>query len=148
VSTTRHATRGDVVDEIAVVPPLQRSLSTTTTVSGGTSSTGTSTHSYDGQRRLTQTMATSQVAGQTVSSTTTYTAWDSAGRPTAGSTVVAGFTTAINYTYDNATRTQSTTTNGVTCSQTFDANGIPTTGTCSNGASTTFTTLTTLQICR
>lgn len=148
VSTTRHATRGDVVDEIAVIPPLQRSLGTTTTVSGSTSSTGTSAHTYDGQRRLLQTVGTSSVAGQTVTSTTTYTAWDASGRPTAGTTATAGFSTSVNYTYDNATRTQSTTNSGVTCSQTFDANGIPTVGTCSNGAQTTFTTLTTLQVCR
>ena len=32
VSTTRHATRGDVVDEVSVIPPLQRSLGTTTTL--------------------------------------------------------------------------------------------------------------------
>ncbi len=150
VSTTRHASRGDVVDEIAVIPPLQRSLGTTTTVTGGgLNSTGTSAHTYDAQRRLVSTVATSTAAGQTFTSTTTFTAWDSAGRPTAS--VASGQGAASNtFSYDNGTRTQVSTTvgSGVSCSQVFDANGIPTVGTCSNNTSSTFTTLSTLQVCR
>ncbi len=54
VSVTRHATLGDVVDEVSVIPPLNRALSTTTTVTGAAqNSTGTATFGYDGQRRLT-----------------------------------------------------------------------------------------------
>lgn len=145
VSVTRHATRGDVVDEISVIPPLQRALSTTTTVTGGPlNSTGTATLSYDGQRRHTSTVATTTAAGVTTTTTTTNTAWDSAGRVTASTSG----STSSTFTYDNATRTQVSTTAGVSCNQVFDANGIPTIGTCSNGPSSTFTTLTTLQVCR
>jgi len=146
VSVTRHASRGDVVDEVAVIPPLNRSLSTTTTITGSINSVGTSTHTYDAQRRLVQTVSTTTQSGQATNATTTYTAWDSAGRPTAGST--GG--TQLSFSYDNATRTQVSTTigSGVSCSQVFDSNGNPTTGTCTNGATTTFTTMTTVQVCR
>ncbi|MEQ1757560.1 MAG: hypothetical protein ABL986_04525 [Vicinamibacterales bacterium] len=148
VSTTRHASRGDVVDEIAVIPPLNRALGTTTTVTGaGLNSTGTSVLTQDGQRRLATIVATSTSGGQTVTSTTTYSAWDSSGRPTAG-TISGSGGGSVNYSYDNAARTQSSTQSGVTCTQTFDVNGIPTTGTCTNGVTTTFTTLSTLQVCR
>ncbi len=149
VSTTRHASRGDVVDEVAVIPPLNRSLGTTTTVSGaGLNSTNTATNTYDGQRRLVMTTAVSQTAGlPSVTSTTTYTTWDSAGRPTAGSTVAGGVTTPVSYAYDNATRTQTQTSGGTSCTQTFDTNGNPLVGNCA-GAVATFTTLTTQQVCR
>lgn len=147
VSTTRHSTRGDAVDEVSVIPPLQRSLGTTTTVTGGAlNTTGASTHSYDAQRRLVSTVAVTTGSGQNATSTTTYTAWDSAGRPTASTSSASSST----YTYDNATRTQVSAAvgTGVSCSQVFDANGNPTVGTCSNGATSTFTMLTTLQVCR
>ena len=147
VSTTRHATRGDVVDEISVIPPLQRAISTTTTVTGGAlNTTGTSTFTYDAQRRLTSIVATTTGSGQNVTSTTTYTAWDSAGRPTASTSPSSSST----YSYDNATRTQVSTTvgSGVSCSQVFDVNGNPTVGTCTNGATSTLTMLSTLQVCR
>lgn len=147
VSTTRHTTRGDVVDEVSVIPPLQRSVGTTTTVTGGAlNSTGTSTHNYDAQRRLVSTVAATTTSGQNATSTTTFTAWDSAGRPTASTSSGSSST----YTYDNATRTQVSTAvgTGVSCSQVFDTNGNPTVGTCSNGATSTLTMLTTLQVCR
>jgi YD repeat-containing protein len=148
VSVTRHASRGDVVDEVSVIPPLNRSISTTTTITGTVNSVGTSVHTYDAQRRLVQTASTTQQqSGQTTTSTTTYTAWDSAGRPTAGSTSTG---TQLSFTYDNASRTQVSTTvgSGVSCSQVFDQNGNPTTGTCTNGATTTMTMMTTVQVCR
>jgi len=148
VSTTRHATRGDVVDEVSVIPPRQRALGTTTTVTGGgLNTTGTSTLTYDAQRRPISIVATTTGSGQNVMSTTTYTAWDSAGRPTASTSMGGSNST---YSYDDATRTQVSTTvgSGVSCSQVFDVNGNPTVGTCTNGATSTLTMLSTLQVCR
>ena len=147
VSVTRHASRGDLVDEISVIPPLNRSISTTTTISGSLKSVGTSTHTYDAQRRLLRTESSTTQAGRTTTTTTTYTAWDSAGRPTAGSNSAGN---RLSFTYDNATRTQVSTTvgSGVSCSQVFDQNGNPATGTCTNGTKSTFTTMTTVQVCR
>jgi YD repeat-containing protein len=148
VSVTRHATRGDVVDEVSVIPPLNRSLGTTTTTSGTrvSSSTCTSTHEYDAQKRLLSTRSTSQPGGQTT--TITYTAWDSAGRPTSGTSTGGRQSLPQSFTYDNATRTQTNTNAGVTCTQTFDVNGNPAVGRCANGATATTTVLTTQEICR
>ena len=107
---------------------------------------GTSTHTYDAQRRLVQTVSTTTQGGQTTTANTTFTAWDSAGRPTASTSGTSQST----FVYDNATRTQVSTAvgTGVSCTQVFDQNGNPTTGTCTNGATSTFTTMTTLQVCR
>jgi hypothetical protein len=146
VSVTRHATRGDVVDEVSVIPPLNRALGTTTTITGaGPTTTNTATLGQDGQRRLVSITAVSQPSGQTT--TTTYTAWDSAGRPTAGTVVGAGQPIGQTFSYDNASRTQTSASSGVTCTQTFDQNGNPSVGTCP-GSTATMTVLTTQQICR
>jgi hypothetical protein len=80
-------------------------------------------------------------------SITTYTAWDSSDRPTAATVTSAGGTSQQSFTYDNATRTQTSTQSGVTCTQVFDQNGNPTLGTCP-GSTSTFTMLSTQQICR
>lgn len=146
VSITRHATVADVVDEVSVVPPLNRALGTTTTVKGaGLDTTGTSTLTHDGRKRLTTIAAVSQPGGQT--STTTYTAWDAAGRPTAGTLASGRQSTAQTMRYDDSTRTQTISTNGQMCTQTFDENGNPAAGAC-GGSTATTTVLTTQQICR
>lgn len=146
VSVTRHTTKADVVDEVSVVPPRMLALGTTTTLNPGSAATvvNAGTIIYDSQRRPV-TLSNVSSSGQT--STTTYTAWDSSGRPTAGATVSASGSIPVNYAYNDATRTQSTTNSGITCTQTFDANGNPLLGTCS-GSVATFTTLTTQQVCK
>jgi len=147
VSTTRNSSRGDVVDEVSVIPPLTLSTSTTSRIlSGGTvpASGGTATRTFSGRRVLTQTNVP-QPSGPT--STTTFTAWDSSDRPIAATTVTGQGSSQQLFTYDNATRTQTMTQSGVTCSQAFDLNGNPTVGTCPGQTSTT-TVLTTQQICR
>src|SRR5207247_1833070 len=90
--------------------------STTTSNSGGCGiSTATTTYTYDSQRRLTQ---TTNVGG-----TTTWTAWDSAGRPTTGNS--PGATYGI--VYDDTARTSTTssaTSSGTSVGiLTYDANG-------------------------
>ena len=147
VSTTRNSSRGEVVDEVSVIPPLTLSSSTTSNVlPGGTSPAtgGTATRTFSGRRVVVQTNVATP-SGQT--STTTYSAWDSSDRPTAATQVSGGQTTQIAYTYDNATRTQTSSQSGVTCSQTFDQNGNPLVGTCPGSTATT-TMLTTQQVCR
>ncbi len=144
-STTKNSSRGEVVDEVSVIPPLNLSSSTTTNIQGGgtvPASSGTATRTFSGRRILTQ---TSVSGAQTT--TTTYTAWDSSERPTAATMTGTGQSSQITYAYDNATRTQSMTQSGVTCTQTFDQNGNPLVGNCA-GSSSTFTMLTTQQICR
>jgi YD repeat-containing protein len=120
-------------------------LQSVTTANAGSCGTGTSTSTfnYDSQRRLVSVVSGGQP--------TTYTAWDSAGRPTSGS---FGNTTIVN-TYNDATRTwvqlQATGASTSTTTTTFDANGIQlsvvnVTG--PNQSTTTYTNLVTNQVCR
>src|SRR5262245_21531207 len=74
------ASVADIVDEVSVNPPLFRVLTVAgTVVSGGVTTSNLGTYSYDGQKRLTRVVSTG--------STTTYSAWDNVGRPTAATTV-------------------------------------------------------------
>jgi hypothetical protein len=146
VSVTRHASRADVVDEVSVNPPLNLALGTTTTVSGvGLNTTSTTVLTYDARRRPTGMTAVQQPGAQT--STTVYTAWDAAGRATAATITAGRQGSAQTLSYNDATRTQSMTTGGVTCTQSFDENGNPAVSRCAGSTATT-TVLTTQQICR
>jgi YD repeat-containing protein len=148
VSVTRHASVADVVDEVAVNPPLQLSLGTTTTITGGgagTDATTDSTPDYDDRKRLISLTAESRPSRQR--STTTYTAWDAAGRPTMGTVLAGRQKSTVTMSYDDSRRMQSQTSNGITCTQTFDANGNPAIGSCAGSTATT-TVLTTQRICK
>ena len=144
VSTYRST--ADFVDEVRVIPSLTMQTSTTTTF-GGDCDSGTSTvsHVYDSQRRL--------VSSTTGGVVTTYTAWDSVGRPTAGS--YPG--TTIANTYNDSTRTWVQTQRGGvtgatrTTTVTYDANGAQTSVVVISGAitaTTTFNTTATAQVCK
>jgi hypothetical protein len=147
-SVNTYRSKDDFVDEVRVVPGLTLQTSTTTTNSGGCGSlTSTVNYTYDAQRRLTS--FTTTTLG--VSGTTTYTAWDSAGRPTAGS--FAG--TAIQNMYDEAARTmtQTQTAGGGTSTTvtTFDANGNQVSVVAKSGqvtTTTTFSNTATAQLCK
>jgi YD repeat-containing protein len=109
----------DFVNEVRVIPPVFLATGTTNQNSaacGGAAAAGSLTYQYDGQRRLTG-MTTS------LGVVTTYTAWDSQGRPTTGSDNKGG---TISFSYDDAARTQVQTQNpGNTVSTSvFDTNGI------------------------
>jgi len=146
VSVTRHASLADVVDEVSVNPPRNLALGTTTTVTGlALNTTTTSVQTYDARRRPTGLTAVQQPGAQT--STTVYTSWDAAGRPTAA-TITAGRQGGSQvFSYNDGTRTQSMTSGGMTCTQTFDENGNPAVSRCAGSTATT-TVLTTQQICR
>ena len=145
VSTYRSTS--DFVDEVGVIPTLTMQTSTTTTSGGGCDlGTRTVNYVYDSQRRL-----KSSTTGSVV---TTYTAWDSAGRPIAGS--YPG--TTIANTYNDSTRTWvKTEAGGVTgkgiwtTTVTYDANGAQTSVVIISGAiteTTTFNTTATAQVCK
>ena len=140
-SVTTHATREDVVDEVKVVPPRLLARGTTTTIAGANRSTSTATNTYDSQRRLLTTTSVESGSGRTT--TTRYTAWDTAGRPTAGTTGASSFT----HVYNDAARTQTSMSSGVSCTNTFDANGNPVSGVCP-GSVSKWTIVSTAQICR
>ena len=141
------------VDEVSVSPPLVRrttDITTNSSVCGAPSVT--TTYSYDAQNHL----LTARDAA--TGSTTTYSAWDAAGRPLAGTN--AGPPSA-NYTlvHNASTRqtvTTSTVSNGVviTTTQTYDTNGTQTgsnvtvTGVAGSNVTTSTTVLTTAQTCK
>src|SRR5262245_33468305 len=90
----------DFVDEVSVIPPIFRTTNTVNTNSGSCGSTVvTQTFTYDSQRRLTQ--ITNSANG-----VLTYTAWDSSGRPTTGT---SNGTLQISIVYNDAGRAWSET---------------------------------------
>jgi hypothetical protein len=145
----------DFVDEVSVIPPLTRwtGLTITSTGSSGTVTT-TNTNSFDGQKRWTQNLANTP---GTASVITTYTAWDSAGRATAGNLTTGAGLTTIAFTYNDAARTQTQTSStpgfatyvGVS---TFDANGNMTQNVATvdgaTVANSTVTIVTTGRVCK
>ncbi|MCC7008949.1 MAG: hypothetical protein IT184_09050 [Acidobacteria bacterium] len=138
---TSYRSVAEFVDEVKVVPPL--TLSIGTTASGGTAFS--LVNGYDGQRRLTG--FTNSSSGGAIN--TVYTAWDSSGRPTAGSGSATG---ALTIVYNDAARTATTTITGLGVQvATYDANGNPVTLLQNYGAgsvTTTTTILATGTVCK
>jgi len=148
--TSRFASRADIVDEVSVIPPLSRSLGTTTvTTIGGFALTATATNSYDSQRRLTSVaIVTSPVP---LSTTFTYSAWEASGRPTAGTVAISpGPSGSVSITYNNPDRTVTRNDGLNTCIQRSDLNGNIQGETCTgtSPSTTTVTVQSTLQICK
>lgn len=147
-AVSAYNSTADFIDEERVIPPAFLRTSDVQTSDGspscGTASLQTTSYVYDAQRRLTEI-----VRGP---STTSYTAWDSAGRPTQGTLPIG---TPVTIAYDSTARTRTETTgvgaatNVVTT--TFDANGIPTkVVTVTAGVTTTVTTQvsSTARVCK
>jgi hypothetical protein len=137
-TATTYAPVADIVDEVSVIPPLMRPLRVSGTVtSGGTTTTSSGTFSYDAQKRITR-------QGYDGGTTTTYSAWDSAGRPTAATAVGSNGQTTTHddlrqqcaFDDDHECSGRVTTS----CTQSFDANGNPTTYVCTSSLSTAGTT--------
>lgn len=147
VTLTSYRSTADFVDEVRVAPGVTLATTAVTTTSGACgATTNTVTFSYDSQRRLTQ------FAGP--GGTTSYSAWDSSGRPTSGTTSTG---ISIANVYDDAARTltQTQINGGVRTvnTQSFDASGIQTRVVVADAAgattsTTTFTTMTTATACK
>lgn len=118
VSVRQYASAADFVDEVTTVPPISRARSGSTTYkpSGAGARNSTLTFSYDGQRRQTE-LLHRFADGRTIK--TVYSAWDSAGRPTALTTAGQSF----KYTYDDAGRIMTIAGPGGLQTHTFDVNG-------------------------
>ncbi len=152
VSVTTFASIADAIDEVRVLPPIRRSLRTETTVKDAQGTTTTTlVNAYDRQRRLVQEVGTSS---RGTKYTTTYTSWDSAGRPTSGATVRPGGRDVLTLTYRDTppTLTISTSSLGLraACSQIFDTHGNPSSTTCTGNTNskTSFTVSKLEQICQ
>jgi hypothetical protein len=152
--TSRFTSRSDIVDEAAANPPLARSLGTTTvTTVSGVPFTTTATNSYDAQRRLTSTVVVTQ--SPPLSVTTSFSAWDASGRPTAGSTTIPNVGQfPVTITYDNANRSVTRDTGLNVCTQTYDTNANIIREQCNDRggstapSTTTVNIVTTQQICK
>ena len=132
VAVTSFSSVDDVIAETQVIPPLRRSLRTETTIrEKGGSRASSLVNSYDGKGRLVREVGSADAILKrpvsTTKYTTTYTSWDSKGRPTAGTTAHPGGRTTTAIAYNDAARTQTTTsvTGGqrTVCQMTFDASG-------------------------
>ena len=134
VSVMTFDSLADWVDEIKVVPPLRRSTrtETTTTDARGSETTAGLVNSYDVRGRLIKEVTDAPPGGDDF--TTTYTLWDSAGRPTAGTSEHRGWREKLSITYDDTKRAKVTTAisqgRRTICKTTFDANGNPTSSSC------------------
>jgi hypothetical protein len=154
VSVTSYESLADVLDEVSVIPPRRRFVRTdTTTKMLQKTVTATLVNTYDARERLVKEVGSD---GPGRESTTTYTAWDAAGRPTAGTSVSKGGRNTLAIAYDNGARTMTTTSTSrggrVTCTMTFDANGNQAAGACTGvggiKSGSTMTITATERVCR
>ena len=147
VSVRQYKSVADFVDEVRFIPPISRAVSGSTTYSpGGAGALDAKlTFNYDAQRRQTE-MLTRFADGRVVK--TTFTAWDTAGRPLAHMTSGQAF----KFAYDDRTRTMSIAGQGGTQTHTFDQDGnlIRETDATPNGQTntTTVTISKTTKVCR
>jgi len=116
----------DFVAEVGVIPPLTRAARTESLAGACGNPGSTQTFTYDGQNRLTRVVQ--QTGSGVTAATTSYTAWDSFGRPTVGTQTRGAGLSAISISYDNAVRKTFTTRSlgnnaPVVVTTTFDANG-------------------------
>lgn len=141
-TTTTFNSVADVIDEIAVNPPLTYALTAIATQVGTKTTTGGVTNTFDSARRILKTVNTS-ASGE---STTTYSDWDQAGRPTRAHDVGKGFSNTRTISYDDTARTRTTVVNGgpLRTVETFDTNGnqIETLATAGGMAASTKTVIT------
>ena len=153
ITTTVESTYlsvADFVDEIQVFPPKTLAQRVTSINSDGTVIADYN-YTYDSQRRLLQDRVTSSGGGGGV--TTTYTAWDSAGRYTAF-TQTGAVNRTYQVSYDDSTRTQTFTPitgGGPINIWVYNAAGIRTSATIVEGGSRAVITLavtSTGQVCR
>src|SRR5437899_890514 len=101
---SNYSAVADFVDEVTAIPPrklLTREVSTPTRFAGCRFfSESTTAYSYDGQRRVTQSL---KVQGGAIQ-TNTNTAWDAAGRPTMTTVNTVGFVHSESWAYDDVAR--------------------------------------------
>jgi len=112
-STVTYPSVAAFVAEVGVIPPLHRKIHIERSANACGARAAAFVFTYDAQNRVTQFGSTS------------YTAWDSLGRPIAG-TVRAGAGISVSLAYDNAARKTTLTLGGNPASATvttFDANG-------------------------
>jgi hypothetical protein len=102
--TQSYRSPTDFVDEVSVIPPLPRALSISIlSAADSCPSSVELTNSYDARGRLTQRVGRSP-RNLAANVTTTYSAWDALGRPTAGASANFLGNVPVSIVYDSAGR--------------------------------------------
>ena len=117
--TDKYNSVADFVDEIRVVPPISRIQTQTRRYISGSGPNAQLTYEYDATRR--QTRVSANMNGNLL--VTTYSTWDSSGRPTTARISSAASTIELKYKYDDVLRTMSTTGPAGNQVDTYDADG-------------------------
>jgi YD repeat-containing protein len=150
--TATYASVAAFIDEVRVVPPLFKALKAVATATGPGGRNSETTFTFDSQGRLQKEVTTG------AQSTTTYTEWDEAGRPTKVRDTGPGFNNTRIVSYDDTLRTRMTrvipegqSAAVVTTVETFNADGNPVRQTATGGPAASTTTITinsTQRVCR
>ena len=119
VYTDKYNSVADFVDEIRIVPPIARIQSQTRRFTSGSGPNAQIAYEYDAARR--QTRLSTNMTGNLL--VTTYSAWDPLGRPTAAVVSSRASTINLQYKYDDALRTMTTTNPAGVQIDTYDADG-------------------------
>ena len=131
--TDKYNSVADFVDEVRVVPPIARIQTQTRRVTRGSGPNAQIAYQYDAAGR--QTRLSTNMSGNLL--VATYNAWDPAGRPTAAVVSSKASTINLQYKYDDALRTMTTTNQGGVQIDTYDADGNMTRGESTDGSGKT-----------
>jgi YD repeat-containing protein len=94
-----------IVGKFLLTSRVAEPAPTSTSCQGG-AITGTTTYTYDSERRLTRSVAVNPTGQGSPTVTYAYTAWDSQGRPTTGTVSIAGGPAfPVSVGYDDGART-------------------------------------------
>ena len=117
--TDKYSSVADFVDEIRIVPPISRIQSQTRRYTSGSGPNAEIAYEYDGAGR--QTRLSTNMSGNLL--VTTYSAWDPLGRPTVATVSSRAPTINLQYKYDDALRTMTTTNPAGIQVSTYDSDG-------------------------
>jgi len=117
--TDKYNSVADFIDEVRVVPPIARIQSQARRVTRGSGVSATINYEYDSAGR--QTRLSTNMGGNLL--VNTYGGWDPKGRPTTAIVSSRAATINLQYKYDDALRTMTTTNPGGAQVETYDADG-------------------------
>jgi hypothetical protein len=113
-----------IVGKFLLTSRVAEPAPTSTSCQGG-AITGTTTYTYDSERRLTRSVAVNPTGQGSPTVTYAYTAWDSQGRPTTGTVSIAGGPAfPVSVGYDDGARTVTINAGSVSVTTiTYDTDG-------------------------
>ena len=117
--TDKDNSVADFVDEVRIVPPIARIQTQTRRYTSGSGPNAQIAYEYDAAKR--QTRLSTNMSGNLL--VTTYSDWDPLGRPTVAIVSSQASTIKLQYKYDDALRTMTTTGPAGVQVETYDADG-------------------------